>query len=124
VPGFAKTVKGEKDYKRVVGGLLVQDMDLEAVDLKDIKAVTEKKCGKHDLESLYFGWKIVKHVKSNAIVLCQGTKTVGVGAGQMSRVDSVSIAVTKAGKRAKGSVLASDAFFPKADGIEEAYKAG
>jgi phosphoribosylaminoimidazolecarboxamide formyltransferase/IMP cyclohydrolase len=67
---------------------------------------------------------VAKHVKSNSIVLCQGTKTVGVGAGQMSRVDSVMIASQKAGGRAFGSTLASDAFFPKEDGIEQAAKAG
>ena len=67
---------------------------------------------------------VAKHVKSNSIVLCQGTKTVGVGAGQMSRVDSVMIACKKAGSRAKGSTLASDAFFPKEDGIEQAHEGG
>jgi len=76
------------------------------------------------LKGLLFGWVVAKHVKSNAIVLCQGTKTVGVGAGQMSRVDSVKIASEKAGPRSKGSTLASDAFFPKEDGIEQAHKAG
>ncbi|MFA6142919.1 MAG: bifunctional phosphoribosylaminoimidazolecarboxamide formyltransferase/IMP cyclohydrolase, partial [Candidatus Omnitrophota bacterium] len=77
-----------------------------------------------DLESLLFGWVIAKHVKSNSIVLSQGTKTVGVGAGQMSRVESVIIACRKAGDRAKNSTLASDAFFPKEDGIEQAYNGG
>jgi phosphoribosylaminoimidazolecarboxamide formyltransferase/IMP cyclohydrolase len=76
------------------------------------------------MESLIFGWKVAKHVKSNAIVLTKGTKTVGIGAGQMSRVDSVMIAKTKAGKLAKNSCLASDAFFPKEDAISWAYKAG
>ena len=76
------------------------------------------------MASLVFGWKVVRYVKSNAIVLCNGTKTVGIGAGQMSRVDSVIIAVRKASERTKGATLASDAFFPKADSIEEAAKAG
>ncbi len=71
-----------------------------------------------------FGWKVVRFVKSNAIVLCQGTKTVGVGAGQMSRVDSTFMAIHKAANRAKGSTLASDAFFPKEDAVELAVKAG
>ncbi len=73
---------------------------------------------------MMFGWKVVRHVKSNAIVLCRGTKTVGIGAGQMSRVDSVIIAVRKSAGKAKGAVLASDAFFPVADSIEEAHSAG
>jgi phosphoribosylaminoimidazolecarboxamide formyltransferase/IMP cyclohydrolase len=76
------------------------------------------------MRSLLFGWVVAKHVKSNAIVLCRGTKTVGVGAGQMSRVDSVNIASQKAGERSRGSTLASDAFFPKEDGVEQAAKAG
>jgi len=80
---------------------------------------------KKELESLIFGWKIAKHVKSNTIVLCKGTRTVGIGAGQMSRVDSVILAARKAGKKlSQGSCLASDAFFPKADGIQTAAKAG
>ena len=74
--------------------------------------------------SMLFGWKVVKHVKSNAIVLCRGTKTVGVGAGQMSRVESVLIAARKAGSRSGGATLASDAFFPKEDGVEAAAKSG
>jgi phosphoribosylaminoimidazolecarboxamide formyltransferase/IMP cyclohydrolase len=76
------------------------------------------------MASLLFGWNVVKHVKSNAIVLCRGTSTVGIGAGQMSRVESVAIAARKAGARAKGSALASDAFFPKEDSVEEAARAG
>nr|MCK4463680.1 bifunctional phosphoribosylaminoimidazolecarboxamide formyltransferase/IMP cyclohydrolase [Candidatus Omnitrophota bacterium] len=123
VPDFKKTAR-ETDLKKVVGGLLVQDMDLRFVTEKDLKIVTRKSPAKDEMKSLLFGWKIVKHVKSNAIVLCQGTKSVGVGAGQMSRVDSVIIAVRKAGPKSKGSVLASDAFFPKPDAIEKAHKAG
>ena len=74
--------------------------------------------------ALLFGWKIVKHVRSNAIVLSQGTRTVGVGAGQMSRVDSMVIAIMKSRGLSKGATCASDAFFPKEDAIEEAKKAG
>jgi len=115
---------GEKDLKKIPGGMLLQDADVKELSPGDVKAVTEKKPSEKLLDSLMFGWKIVKYVKSNAIVLCQGTKTVGIGAGQMSRVDSVIIAIRKAAGRAKGAVLASDAFFPKADSIEEAGKAG
>lgn len=124
VADFRRTSNKEVDYKKVVGGLLVQGMDLKVVGKSELKVVTKKEPAKGEIDALLFGWKIVKHLKSNAIVLCQGTKTVGAGAGQMSRVDSVIIACRKAADRSKGSVLASDAFFPKADAIEQAHKAG
>ncbi|OGW85821.1 MAG: bifunctional phosphoribosylaminoimidazolecarboxamide formyltransferase/IMP cyclohydrolase [Omnitrophica bacterium RIFCSPLOWO2_01_FULL_45_10] len=114
----------DRDYKKVVGGILVQDRDIARLKESDLKVVTRLKPTKEELTSLLFGWVVAKHVKSNAIVLCQGTKTVGVGAGQMSRVDSVMIACQKAKERSKGSTLASDAFFPKEDGIELAAKSG
>ena len=120
----AKVTKFDKDMKKVVGGLLIQDRDAARVKESDLKVVTKIKPTKDQMHSLLFGWVVAKHVKSNAIVLCQGTKTVGVGAGQMSRVVSVMIASQKAGDRAKGSTLASDAFFPKEDGIEQAAQAG
>ena len=122
-PGF-KTANVDKDMKKVVGGMLVQDRDLAMLNEADLKFVTKIKPTKEQLASLLFGWVVAKHVKSNSIVLCQGNKTVGVGAGQMSRVDSVTIACKKAGSRAKGSTLASDAFFPKEDGIEQAHQGG
>lgn len=123
IPNFSsKSAKADSDMKKVVGGLLVQDRDIK--DDAQIKVATKKKPTKAQLDSLIFGWKIAKHVKSNAIVFTRGTKTVGVGAGQMSRVESVIIAARKAGKLAKGSCLASDAFFPKEDGIQMAKKAG
>lgn len=112
----------DSDLKRVTGGLLLQDKDLALLDENNLKVVTKKKPTKAQMESLLFAWKVAKHVKSNAIVLCRGTKTVGIGAGQMSRVDSVFISTKKAGKLALGSVLASDAFFPKEDAIELAAK--
>ncbi|MDD5596033.1 MAG: bifunctional phosphoribosylaminoimidazolecarboxamide formyltransferase/IMP cyclohydrolase, partial [Candidatus Omnitrophica bacterium] len=114
----------ELEFKRVSGGLLVQDKDLETLDLNNLKVVTKKKPSKKELESLIFAWKVAKHVKSNAIVLASGNKTVGIGAGQMSRVDSVMIVRKKSGKLAKNSCLASDAFFPKEDAVIEAAKAG
>ncbi|MBD3426627.1 MAG: bifunctional phosphoribosylaminoimidazolecarboxamide formyltransferase/IMP cyclohydrolase [Candidatus Omnitrophica bacterium] len=116
--------RASKDYKKVTGGFLVQDKDNVEISKKDLDAVTEKKPGPGQIESMLFAWKAVGFVKSNAIVLSQGTKTVGIGAGQMSRVDSVVIAIRKAAGRAKGAVLASDAFFPMADSVEEAHKAG
>lgn len=114
----------EPELKRVSGGLLLQDKDLATLDVNNLKVVTKNKPTKKELESLIFGWKVAKHVKSNAIVFTQGTKTVGIGAGQMSRVDSVKIAKIKAGKLSRNSCLASDAFFPKADAVIEAAKAG
>ncbi|MDD5496020.1 MAG: bifunctional phosphoribosylaminoimidazolecarboxamide formyltransferase/IMP cyclohydrolase [Candidatus Omnitrophica bacterium] len=120
----SKPKAADKDMKKVVGGLLVQDRDTVILDRADLKFVTKVKPTEEQLKSLMFGWTVAKHVKSNSIVLCQGTKTVGVGAGQMSRVDSVMISAQKAGPRSKGSTLASDAFFPKEDGIEQAAKSG
>ncbi len=114
----------ELDFKRVCGGLLVQEKDLQPLNLDAMTVVTRKKPTKLQMESLLFAWKTVKHLKSNAIVLSRGTKTVGIGAGQMSRVDSVRIAVGKAGKNAHSSCLASDAFFPKPDSIVCAARAG
>ena len=114
----------EFDIKKILGGALVQDSDCKDIQMEEAKVVTKEKPSKELMNSLLFGWKIVRFVKSNAIVLSQGTKTVGIGAGQMSRIDSVIIAIRKADSRAKGSVLASDAFFPKADSITEAHEAG
>ena len=112
----------EPDFKRVSGGLLLQDKDLATLDINNLKTVTKKKPSKAEMESLLFGWKVAKHVKSNAIILTKGTKTIGIGAGQMSRVDSVFISTKKAGKLTAGSCLASDAFFPKEDAIQLAAK--
>ncbi len=112
------------DFKKVLGGLLLQDKDKKQLSLSELKVVTKKKPSEEELKSLLFGWVVAKQVKSNAIVLTYGTKTVGIGAGQMSRVDSVFMAAHKAGSKAKGSCLASDAFFPKADGVETAARSG
>lgn len=114
----------EPEFKRVSGGMLLQGKDTISLDHNNIKAVTRKKPTKSQMESLIFGWKVAKHVKSNAIVFTRGTKTVGIGAGQMSRVDSVIIAKKKSGKLRKGCCMASDAFFPKKDAISWAHKAG
>jgi phosphoribosylaminoimidazolecarboxamide formyltransferase/IMP cyclohydrolase len=120
----APAAKHGSDMKKITGGLLVQDRDVLHIKESDLKVVTKTKPTKDQLHSMLFCFVIAKHVKSNAIVISDGTKTVGVGAGQMSRVDSVKIAAQKAGTRAKGATLASDAFFPKEDGIEEAARAG
>lgn len=110
------------DFKRVCGGLLLQDDDNVLLVDNNLKVVTKNKPTKNQMESLIFAWKVAKHVKSNAIIFARGTKTVGIGAGQMSRVDSVFIASKKAGKLASGAVLASDAFFPKEDAVILAAK--
>jgi phosphoribosylaminoimidazolecarboxamide formyltransferase/IMP cyclohydrolase len=112
------------DMKRIIGGVLVQERDLIDVGMDELRVVTDKKVSDDQMESLLFAWKIVKHVKSNAIVLASGLKTVGVGAGQMSRVDATFMAIHKAGDAAKGSVLASDAFFPKDDAVRLAASHG
>jgi len=118
------TESGQLDLKKVEWGTLIQEKDLRDVETGKCLIVSEKKPDENEFDSLLFAWKIAKHVKSNAIVLVQGKKTVGVGAGQMSRVDSTKIACDKAGERSRGSVMASDAFFPFPDAIEEAAKAG
>jgi phosphoribosylaminoimidazolecarboxamide formyltransferase/IMP cyclohydrolase len=112
------------DYRRVDGGLLVQTRDVGADKPDDWVVVTKRKPTEDEWHALHFAWFVCKHVKSNAIVLAKNTQIVGVGAGQMSRVVSVDIAVKKAGDRAKGSVLASDAFFPFPDNVELAAAAG
>lgn len=112
------------EVKKLVGGFLVQDRDLELAPAGELKTMTKTAPNAEQLEELVFANKISKHVKSNAIVLTKDRTVVGVGAGQMSRVDSVDIAAKKAGDRATGSVLASDAFFPFPDGVEAAMAAG
>lgn len=121
-------------YKQVAGGVLVQDKDVGYVGIDDLKVVTEKAPTEAELQDLLFAWKVAKHVKSNAIVYVKDSATVGVGAGQMSRLDSANVAAAKAARMAaelgleeslaKGSAVASDAFFPFADGLLEAAAAG
>ncbi len=115
------------DYKRVTGGLLVQDRDVGMVTRRDLEVVSQRHPSEEEIRDLLFAWKIAKMVKSNAIVYAKGCHTIGVGAGQMSRVNSARIAAIKAehaGLEVKGSVMASDAFFPFRDGIDNAAQAG
>src|SRR6202451_4720208 len=117
----------ERDLKRISGGMLAQEADRHELAKADRQVVTQRAPPPAETRALLFGWKVCKHVKSNAIVFVREGQTVGVGAGQMSRVDSVRIAVIKAatnGLDLKGSVVASDAFFPFPDGVEEAGRAG
>jgi phosphoribosylaminoimidazolecarboxamide formyltransferase/IMP cyclohydrolase len=117
----------EWDFKRVAGGLLIQDRDIGEVASSKLKVVSKRAPSNQEMTDLRFAWKVVKFVKSNAIVYCKDGKTVGIGAGQMSRVYSAKIAGIKAadeGLEVKGSVMASDAFFPFRDGIDAAAEAG
>lgn len=115
------------DFKRVNGGLLVQDRDNGMITADDLQVVTKRQPTEKEMHDLIFAWKVAKYVKSNAIVYAKNRQTVGVGAGQMSRVNSARIAAIKAehaGLEVQGSVMASDAFFPFRDGIDNAAKAG
>jgi phosphoribosylaminoimidazolecarboxamide formyltransferase/IMP cyclohydrolase len=114
----------ELSVKSVSGGLLVQTSDVEDSLPENWKIVTERAPTEKELEDLKFAWKVVKHVKSNAVVLAKDGATVGIGSGQMNRAVSVKIAVMLAGERAKNAVLASEAFFPMPDGPEIAAQAG
>jgi phosphoribosylaminoimidazolecarboxamide formyltransferase/IMP cyclohydrolase len=110
--------------KRILGGMLVQQPDLGEIREGQLKTVTKRAPTAAEMQTMRFAWKVCKHVKSNAIVFAKDGATLGVGAGQMSRVDSVKLAVMKAQSSLAGSVVASDAFFPFPDGVEEAAKAG
>lgn len=112
------------DFRRVVGGLLLQDRDTAPLDVHQAKVVTKRKPTQEEYQALDFAWRVVKHVKSNAIVYATKDQLVGVGAGQTSRVDSVKIAKMKAVLPTKGCVLGSDAFFPFRDGVDMASEAG
>ena len=114
----------ELQLKRILGGMLVQQPDLGEIHDNELRTVTKRVPTPEEMHTMRFAWKVSKHVKSNAIVFAKDGATLGVGAGQMSRVDSVKIAVMKAQSSLAGSVVASDAFFPFPDGVEEAAKAG
>lgn len=122
--GELASAKPTWEYRFLLGGMLVQDIDNEPDDPREWKIATQTQPSEALMEELKFGWAMVRYIKSNAICLSSDTSLVGVGAGQMSRVDSVEISIKKAGDRAKGSVLSSDAFFPFADSIEVAAAAG
>ena len=117
-------IAGRPDVRSVSGGLLLQTPDAVGEVASEYTVVTEREPTLEEVTDLMFAWKVVRHVKSNAILLAHKLAVVGVGAGQMNRVASVNIAVEKAAERARGSVLASDAYFPFADGVEAAARAG
>jgi len=115
------------DFKRVGGGLLVQSPDTRNVQTSDLRTVTRLKPTQAQIADLLFAWRVAKYVKSNAIVFCAGSRTLGIGAGQMSRVDAARVAVLKAqdaGLSLEGSGVASDAFFPFRDGVDVVAQAG
>jgi phosphoribosylaminoimidazolecarboxamide formyltransferase/IMP cyclohydrolase len=119
--------EGEKEkleLKQISGGLLLQERDVFRLDPAELKFVTKKKPSKPELRDLLFAWHVVKHVKSNAIVLAKERATIGIGAGQPSRVGAVELAIKKAGGRTKDAVLASDGFIPFPDSVQIAADAG
>ncbi len=127
VCGSLSKPKPTLDFKSISGGLLVQDKDLGQLDIKDLKCVTKIQPTPEQIKDLLFAWKVAKYVKSNAIVYAKNLMTIGIGAGQMSRIYSAKIAGIKATDEnlvVEGSVMASDAFFPFRDGIDAAAKAG
>jgi phosphoribosylaminoimidazolecarboxamide formyltransferase/IMP cyclohydrolase len=121
----AKEARPSTDLRSVCGGVLVQDADVDGELMANV--VTKRRPTKTEVNAMLFGWRVVKHVKSNAIVYAKSDRTLGIGAGQMSRVDASRIAVWKAdeaGLSLKGSAVASDAFFPFPDGLIAAAEAG
>jgi phosphoribosylaminoimidazolecarboxamide formyltransferase / IMP cyclohydrolase len=121
---FNGNQKTERKMTSIEGGLLVQDMDAYGFDQATITVPTKRQPTEHEWNALKLGWMVVKHVKSNAIVVCDDQMTLGVGAGQMNRVGAAKIALEQAADRAKGNALASDAFFPMDDTVEAAAMAG
>jgi phosphoribosylaminoimidazolecarboxamide formyltransferase/IMP cyclohydrolase len=128
VPGWKewdrKSRAAAPHLRKVTGGLLVQDRDLSLSRLRDCKVATKRAPTEAEWTALEFAWKVVKHVKSNAIVYATSDRTVGIGGGQVSRVDATKIGASKARSPLKGAVMASDAFFPFRDNVDEAAKAG
>jgi phosphoribosylaminoimidazolecarboxamide formyltransferase/IMP cyclohydrolase len=117
----------QKSFRKILGGVLLQEVDEQLIDDEKLKVVTKRAPSKDEKDALMFGWRIAKHVKSNAIVVCSKDQLVGVGAGQMSRVDSCKIALMKslvAGLKAEGTVMASDAFLPFRDSVDLMGRAG
>ncbi|HYF84564.1 MAG TPA: bifunctional phosphoribosylaminoimidazolecarboxamide formyltransferase/IMP cyclohydrolase [Clostridia bacterium] len=112
------------DVKKVSGGLLIQDADWQDFDMADIKNVTDKKPTEKEMQDMLFAWKVVKHVKSNAIVVAKDGRTLGIGPGQTNRIWSANMSLERSGEKAKGAVIASDAFFPFGDVVTAAANAG
>ena len=115
---------GKFDLKRIGGGILVQSRDMLTYVEDQLKEVSTRKPDDREMEDMKFAWVVAKHVKSNAIVYAKAQEILGIGAGQMSRVDSARVAIEKARKPLQGAVMASDAFFPFRDSVDEAAKNG
>ncbi|MCX6764915.1 MAG: hypothetical protein NTU58_04420 [Candidatus Nealsonbacteria bacterium] len=125
LPGLDKKIKRKGlEFRSVVGGFIVQERDVKPSNKNDWKVVTENKPDETDLNSMDFAVNCVKHIKSNSVVFVKGTRTVGIGGGQTSRVDAVQIATHKGGDNINGSIMASDAFFPFRDGVDAAADFG
>ena len=122
--GTQRSAPATMQIRNITGGILVQDPDIHEMEADALQVATKRPPTDEEIKSLLFAWKACKHVKSNCILLAHGTQSVGIGAGQMSRVDAAIIAIRKAGEKAKGAVLASDAYFPFPDGVEIAGEAG
>ena len=116
--------RNEIPVRNVDGGLLVQDVDTKLLSRDDLTVVTEKQPSVQDIETALFTWKVLRHAKSNGILIAKDKTTVGLGAGQVSRVDAVHMALRKGGENVKGAVLASDAFFPFRDSIDTIKDSG
>ena len=112
------------EVRNVVGGIIVQETDTSVIQKQDLKTVTTAKPSDSEVETMLFGWKVLKHIKSNGILIVKDNTTIGVGAGQVSRVDSVDIAMKKSGENIQGSILCSDAFFPFRDSIDKISNSG
>ena len=112
------------EVRNVVGGVIVQETDTSTLSEDNLQIVTENKPSDKEMKTMLFGWKVLKHVKSNGILIVKDNTTVGVGAGQVSRVDSVDIAMKKSGESIKDSILCSDAFFPFRDSIDKIAGSG
>lgn len=121
---MALSVEAGLQLKSVEGGMVVQELDVHQLDPQSVKVVTDRKPTDEEMANLLFAWKIVKHVKSNAIVIAKDNVSLGVGAGQMNRVGSANIALEQAGDKARGAVMASDAYFPFKDTVESAADHG
>lgn len=115
---------GRPRFTQIGGGLLMQDPNLHTLSRESLRVVSDRAPHEDEVDSMLFAWRVVKHIRSNAMLLVRGHSTVGIGAGQMSRVDSTIIACRKAGERARGAVLASDAFIPFPDSVDVAARAG
>ncbi len=122
--GAIAAPEAKVQYRYVDGGLLVQDTDIKTISAADLKVVTKRQPSEREIATMLFGWKVLKYVKSNGILVANGQTTAGIGSGQVSRVDAVDIALRKSGERAKGGILASDAFFPFRDSINKIAPSG